>query len=287
MENESLTAPERLKSDVEHLKDWLAKEPHLPEIEDDEWLATFLFHNKFSLEKTKLKLDGYFSVRNRYPEVLKNRDPLGPDIEKAAVAYNQSYASRLTKNGERVLFARPSADSGLFNATNHLRRIFMMCDLIYLEHDRHSAVMTVTDCTHLSYQHFLKGFPLVKVASDIFTAAYSERMKAFHLINTPTYINTIVEAIKKIIPEKFTSRVFVHASSDSLKEFVDEEVLCSDFGGKGPPFAEYDEHTRKLLEKHRKWFLEQDSICADERLRRKDENHIDELRGSFRKLDVD
>lgn len=74
------TTPQRLEDGVQQLKVWLTKQPHLPNVDDEEWLATFLCHCKLSVEKAKHKLDGYFSVRNKYPHILKNRNPLDPEV---------------------------------------------------------------------------------------------------------------------------------------------------------------------------------------------------------------
>lgn len=108
VEETSVQAPsvERQQEDIDHLIDWMSKEAHLPKVDDREWLLTVLHHNKYSLEKTKNKLENYFSYRNKYPEVLQNRDPSDKDIAQARLAFNTSSADRLTKDGGRVLFCR-------------------------------------------------------------------------------------------------------------------------------------------------------------------------------------
>lgn len=49
---------------------------------DDQWLIAFLRGCKFSLERTKEKLDLYYSVRNTAPEFyrIKHTDPLFNEI---------------------------------------------------------------------------------------------------------------------------------------------------------------------------------------------------------------
>nr|CAD7198991.1 unnamed protein product [Timema douglasi] len=60
--------------DLEHIKEWVSKQPHLPQFQDDGRLMTFLRGCKFSLEKTKRKLDMYFTMRAAIPEFFSNRD---------------------------------------------------------------------------------------------------------------------------------------------------------------------------------------------------------------------
>lgn len=49
---------------------------------DDGRLMTFLRGCKFSLEKTKRKLDMYFTMRAAIPEFFSNRDPFDPAIQE-------------------------------------------------------------------------------------------------------------------------------------------------------------------------------------------------------------
>ncbi|VVC98506.1 unnamed protein product [Leptidea sinapis] len=58
--------------DLEHIKEWLKKEPHLPDEFDDQRIMTFLRGCKFSLEKTKRKLDMYFTMRTAVPEFFND-----------------------------------------------------------------------------------------------------------------------------------------------------------------------------------------------------------------------
>jgi hypothetical protein len=68
--------PDRIQSDLEALKEWILKTPHLKSRMDDQFLIAFLRGCKFSLEKAKLKLDMYYTLRNSaLPELIVDRDP--------------------------------------------------------------------------------------------------------------------------------------------------------------------------------------------------------------------
>ncbi|KAG7303299.1 hypothetical protein JYU34_011783 [Plutella xylostella] len=68
-------------SDLQHIKDWLRKQPHLPDEWDDGRIMTFLRGCSFSLEKTKRKLDMYFTMRAACPEFFTNRDITRPELK--------------------------------------------------------------------------------------------------------------------------------------------------------------------------------------------------------------
>lgn len=45
---------------------------------DDQWILAFLRGCKFSLERTKEKIDAYYTIKSALPEFFKNRDPMAP-----------------------------------------------------------------------------------------------------------------------------------------------------------------------------------------------------------------
>nr|XP_018909410.1 PREDICTED: uncharacterized protein LOC109038698 isoform X1 [Bemisia tabaci] len=287
--NDAEATPQRLKEGVQHLKEWLAKQPHLPNVDDEEWLATFLCQCKLSLEKAKSKLDGYFSYRNKYPQLLKNRNPFAPEIAQARKAYTMAASTRLTKSSSRILHFRPNGDTSIYDVDAVIKRMFMIIDAAYLEHDRHFNYVIVFDLRTTNYTYFLKSLHRIPHMVDIFLNAYTERVVAFNVINGPPVVNLIVKTFKQYLPEKLAERVYVHEHVSDLLEckWVDPDVLSEDFGGNGPSLKEYDEFTASSLEKHAAWFAEQDFICSNEELRRKEDNDPEQLQGSFRKLEVD
>ena len=55
-------------------------------IPDSQFLVTFLRGCKFSLERTKAKMDMYYTLRTALPEIYTNRDPMLPEIQKVLKA---------------------------------------------------------------------------------------------------------------------------------------------------------------------------------------------------------
>jgi hypothetical protein len=69
-------SPERMEADLQAIREWLKKCPHIKSRTDDQFLVAFLRGCKYSLEKVKEKLDMYYTVRTAIPELMANRDPL-------------------------------------------------------------------------------------------------------------------------------------------------------------------------------------------------------------------
>lgn len=67
--------PNRVRGDLDSLKEWLNKTPYLKARTDDQFLLSFLRGCKHSLEKVKQKLEAFYTSKSLIPELLMNRDP--------------------------------------------------------------------------------------------------------------------------------------------------------------------------------------------------------------------
>lgn len=74
------------EADIEHLRQWCAKQPHLPKVTDSE-LVIFLHSNYYRIEPTKTTIENYYTFRTHVPEFFSNRDPLGSkELRKSMTA---------------------------------------------------------------------------------------------------------------------------------------------------------------------------------------------------------
>lgn len=76
LEEEMKKNPQLKLSDIESLREWCEKQPHLPRIEDS-FLAMFLHSNYYRMQPTKNTIENYYTTRTHVPEFFSNRDPLG------------------------------------------------------------------------------------------------------------------------------------------------------------------------------------------------------------------
>jgi len=66
--------PSRRAADVQAIREWLKKQPHIKGNPDDQTIISFLRGCKFSLEITKEKLDMYYTMKTALPEFFGERD---------------------------------------------------------------------------------------------------------------------------------------------------------------------------------------------------------------------
>ena len=99
--------PARLAEDLKTIKKWIAKSPHLHSIkQDDAFLTAFLRGCKFSLEKTKEKLDFHFTVRGNLPTWFDNWDPRLPEIKRIISCGMYLPLPGYDKQGRKVILMR-------------------------------------------------------------------------------------------------------------------------------------------------------------------------------------
>lgn len=75
-EKELFEKPERIQADVDALRAWIEKTPYLKARTDDQTLVNVLRACKYSLERAKVKIDTYYTVRSAFTEVFGNRYPI-------------------------------------------------------------------------------------------------------------------------------------------------------------------------------------------------------------------
>jgi hypothetical protein len=76
-EEEFKKNPELKEKDIQHLRNWCAKQGHLPKNINDNDLILFLHSNYYRLEPTKTTIENYFTCKTHIPEFFSDRDPLG------------------------------------------------------------------------------------------------------------------------------------------------------------------------------------------------------------------
>lgn len=93
--NELNEKPDKVQSEIDSLKEWIRKTPHLNARTDDQFLLTFLRGCKHSIEKTKQKLDLFYTSRTFMPELMLNRFLI--ILHQVFLNYNVCYYSGIRR----------------------------------------------------------------------------------------------------------------------------------------------------------------------------------------------
>ncbi|XP_026331064.1 alpha-tocopherol transfer protein-like [Hyposmocoma kahamanoa] len=287
--------PKKLEDSIQHLKEWIAKQPHLKARTEDQWLTAFLRGSKFSLERAKEKLDLYYSLKSLIPEfqLINHRHPKFMEILKKGILLSFPKSKNLTD--PRVLIFRVAAFSPaqftmpeIMCVGNTLQKIMYMEDDIFTV----NGVVNIMDMKGASISHFSHMTPLLAKKMIVATQdAAPMRMKAVHYFHMPSSVETIFNLMKSLLNEKNRNRLHVHGKDfEPLYEHVSKDILPVEYGGNGGTIQEITDYWVKKIEEYREWLDEEEKYGTDESKRPgkpKTSEDMFGVEGSFRQLQVD
>ncbi|XP_072934254.1 alpha-tocopherol transfer protein-like [Epargyreus clarus] len=289
--NEDVSTRDR---DLAAIKEWLRKQPHLPDEWEDQPLMTFLRGCSFSLEKCKRKLDMYFTMRAACPELFTDRDASSPHLMEILKNRIQGPPlPEITPNGRRVTICRglhPNLDSQ--QITEILKLALMIGDVRLIEEREGVAGdIYVLDAMVLGPSLLAKLSPsVVKKFMICIQEAYPVKLKEVHIVNTSPIVERFLTFVKPFLKEKIRKRIYIHKEVKDLYKYVPQEMLPPEYGGSSLSMNDHqDNWTQKLVE-YRDWFKAQEPLKANESLRPGKPTNYDELfgiDGSFRQLTID
>lgn len=288
--NEDVNTRDR---DLQIIKEWLAQEPHLPNTWDENRMMTFLRGCKFSLEKTKRKLDMYFTMRTAIPEFFANRDVNSKELQDIANIGTIPPLPGLTPEGRRVVVLRGNEiDCPTPNIPDGMKLLLMIGDIrLAAEEVGVAGDVYILDASVATPKHFGKITPgYIKKFLVCVQEAYPVKLKEVHVINVSPLVDTIISFVKPFLKEKIRNRIFVHSDLESLYNYVPQDMLPEEYGGGAGKIADIHYAWMKRLDEELPWFKEQEAIKADESKRPGKPTNYDDLfgmDGSFRQLTID
>lgn len=288
--NEDLNTRDR---DLAAIKDWLKKQPHLPNEWDDGRIMTFLRGCSFSLEKCKRKLDMYFTMRTACPEFFTNRDVTKPDLSEVIAKAQGAPLPGLTSNGRRVTICRGLDKDIDADRLNNILKIALMIGDVRLKEELEGVGgdIYVLDASVVTPAHLAKISPsAIKKFLICVQEAYPIKLKEIHIVNTSAVVESLINFIKPFLKDKIKHRIFIHSNMNTLHEHVPKDMLPREYGGTGCSLDEVNQGWMKKLADYADWFKEQENVKANESLRPGKPTNYDELfgiDGSFRQLSID
>ncbi|CAH1399775.1 unnamed protein product [Nezara viridula] len=285
---------EAVEEDVQRLRDWLDKQPHLPHDVEHVLLLAFVYGTK-TLEAAKRKLDKYYSNRNR---MVKIYDQVARDVNarfrETSRAANQFFLSNNTPKGYKVFFVSMNDDcfTKVFDHMHEVTRMLMLLELrmkrwpdlcgagTYIVYD--SAGMSSTEFSMLSPTAIL-------ACLNAFQEGYPVKLNGCFCINAPSYVEILINnLIKPAVKAKIFDRIkVVNEGASFLKNYMPLEMLPSDYGGNDKSSTELNDYWMDQLEENREWFLQTTKHVSDEKKRPPDSQNSYGIDGTFRKLAVD
>lgn len=256
--------PEMRKKDVQAIKDWLSKQPHLPKNMDDSRLEHFLFGCKNSIERCKLILERYFSARTALPEFFSSRDSLSHEMQDCCDAVEYFVLPSLTDEGHRVTILRLKNKSlDRYSIQTITRRLLMVMDIRLVEESCLSNIM-ILDLQGWTAAHFAKCSPTQAIVRKAMLAAQDSmpfRLHRVYYLNAPAFINKVLNIFYPLLKDKLIDKFRIYKGGfEELYPYINKDILPNEWGGKAGTFCELNDSWRKKIEKYRDWFLREEKI---------------------------
>ncbi|KAJ9589250.1 hypothetical protein L9F63_017549 [Diploptera punctata] len=291
----------RMKQDVEHMRHWLTKQPHLPHHMEDDRLARFVYGCKLDVSRAKRVLETYYTVRSTVPELFSNRDPQSADMQLCFAAVDYVPLPVLTPSGYRAtLLCLRECDPDKFNVRSITTRILNSLDLRLRMEPRCLNNIMLIDLQGFTMAHYSKLSPthaLSRKALLCIQDAFPLRLAQVHFINAPAFIGNIMKMFRPFLKEKLFNKFHFHCSGfESLHQQVPPEVLPQEYGGLLESTRVLTDRWNAELVRMRDWLLTEQRISKSDESRRPSGScnvtasaliNGDEVHGTFRKLSID
>ncbi|CAG0923179.1 unnamed protein product [Notodromas monacha] len=234
--------PKCRKNDIAAIQQWLKKEPHLKNapVDDEDMILLFLRGCKFSLEKTKKKLDNYFTMRGALPEFFRNTDPKQPILQEILkLGIYLPLPNVYDHLGRQVLIMRfGNYDPGKYSPEDLTKISYMIFESAF-GHDDQGQIMgfaAVADMRGATLAHMVSFSPTVmKKSMTFFQDASPARPKSFIYIHVPSGFETMFNLFKGFMSQKLQSRLNVLGNNvEALYDQVPKDRLPPDLGGTLP-----------------------------------------------------
>ncbi|XP_066978646.1 alpha-tocopherol transfer protein-like isoform X10 [Macrobrachium rosenbergii] len=287
--------PERRAADIQHIRDWLKKQPHIKARTDDWTILRFLRGCKFSLEKTKQKIDMFYTCKSMCPEWYTNRDPQDKRLRAILEMGGILPLPGVSVRGARPVIFRMGVPLDIDYTIDELTRANQnVIDVLFDEDEAIGidGIEFIVDVKHMTLGHLAQLTPsYIKKAATVMQEGYPMRPKGLNYINTPAAFDTVFNIFKSFMKEKMKKRIHIHGSDlESLYKEVPRECLPVEYGGTNGTIEEIKDYWLKRVDARRDWLLEDEKYGVDESKRPgKPKTTVDlfGIEGSFRKLNID
>ncbi|XP_075166585.1 alpha-tocopherol transfer protein-like isoform X1 [Haematobia irritans] len=288
--------PQRIDEDLEILKLWLKKQNHLRARTDDQFLIQFLRGCKYSLEKCKQKLDSFYTMKTKYPELFAITDLDNKEFRDYHHTGSTLVLPRpLNDNGPRIIWIKHNYDPFEFTVSNIIQHITALGE-IYMLRDPYACIQglgIVFDLSKFTFNHLKPITPLdIKKGIKFFENTLPLRAKFYCFINISPAGEQMHKLFMHLLPENIKKRVFIIGTNmDKLFEHIPKRYLPKEYGGENGTADDIIMEQNKLFDQYREYFQENIKYGTDEHLRinksKMDFGDNLGIGGSFRKLLVD
>lgn len=272
---------------IEEFKQWATKQKDFPKEIEDRIYLRFLHSCYYDLEKAKNALELFISLRNDSPELLCNRDPQSPDIQKTLRIVN---LTQYKISGNRNLWIWQLNDPGLDNY-DYLTdaKVFVLASDVWLLHNDflEEGDVIIMDIKDISLKFLTKfNVSIAKKITKYQEEAMPIRLEQIHIVNCPPFIDMLYGLIKPFMKKTSSLLNFHSPNSNTLYNFLSKEELPADFGGTQPKMEDFMKIEVERFMNNRDRLMD-DNLWRVNKKQATDKSDFSTAVGTFRTLAID
>lgn len=275
---------------LEQFRDWIKKHPLIKNCRMDSiFLLRFLRTKKFSLPIAQKLLEKYLAIKQLYPLWFQN---ISIDEQIINSIIDTGYILPLLKRdkyGRKIILFNAGRYDPYKYKSDHLVRTHSLVMEILMD-DEESQIRGYTyiinesgiSMGHISMWSLIDVRKLLNCVQN----GLPLRHKRSYIINVPSYGVKFFELCISYLNEKFRKRCTIHTSIEELKDDIDLKSLPVEYGGE-VTFQELIDSFKKTMYEKKEQIEAINNLRIDISDNQFYSNEIDDVTGSFRKLEVD
>ncbi|KAB0791291.1 hypothetical protein PPYR_03091 [Photinus pyralis] len=277
------------KEDVEYLKSWMGKQPHLPQLSDLEVIFA-LFSCNCKVEATKTTIDNYFTLRGMLGEVFGPRDM--ETWRRTLDAITILPLPKLTPEGYQIfcwkLNDRDPSKYVFADAVKYLETIIKMT---ILQQGTLDGLIGVVDMEGFSLTHLARINPMLLKNLIVFVQALPIMLEALHFINAGTRLDKLLTLMKPVIKKEIFEMIHIHSDyRKTLYKSLPLHCMPKEYGGLLGSVQEMRDDMVGMILNNMDFIADEERKVVDESKRPHPTTKINELfgiEGTFKKLEID
>ncbi|KAG5885890.1 hypothetical protein JTB14_019149 [Gonioctena quinquepunctata] len=284
---------EEKPEEITIIREWLSKQPHLPQKVDDKLLKRFLHASKNSIEGTKHLINLFYTIRTQCPEIFANRDPTQKCIQSVFEILDYLLLPERVENNNVFLYRITSNDVDKYDFVNGTKAFFIFADArMFEEEDIPDGEITLFDMKNFTPRHLTKiVFPVLRKYMMYTQEAHPMNLKQIHLLNVPPFLDRLMMLIKPLMKTEVAKMLHFHQpNSETIFKYVPRELLPEEYGGTGGKCADIKKFWMETILKWREYIMDDSLWTLDESKRPTGNNTAKQLygvQGSFKSLSID
>ncbi|XP_058974602.1 alpha-tocopherol transfer protein [Musca domestica] len=260
-------ANQEIESDLNLLQQWFEDHEKLPKKIDRIYLARFYYRSDKDVEATKQLLLGHYDIRKKNSKIFFNRDPDSQNALNTAEFVHFVTLPGLTPDKSQVkLIKLKSSDTNEVHFAEDLANLIMAHDGAASDADLMiddvpyfaESLIQIVDLDGVSMKHMTHVSLSPLLAFSKFMQKYCPvKITTIHLINCPAYVNNMFAVVKPMLRKETIDKVHFHVHTvESLFEFVPQDMMPAEYGGKAGSVDDLSEEMQNSLRSKRDYLID-------------------------------